>query len=58
MDERLVIPKDMRNNMLNAIPFGHTGRDAMLREAADSGDCVSIAELSIKQKLRAMFTIS
>ena len=34
-DERLVIPKNMRENMLNAIHFGHAGRDAMLREAAD-----------------------
>ena len=35
LDERLVIPKDMRENMLTAIHFGHAGRDAMLREAAD-----------------------
>ena len=35
MEERLVIPKDMRDNMLSAIHFGHAGRDAMLREAAD-----------------------
>ena len=35
MNERLVIPKNMRENMMNAIHFGHTGRDAMLRDAAD-----------------------
>ena len=35
MDQRLVIPKDMRGNVLRAIHFGHTGRDAMLREASD-----------------------
>ena len=35
MDERLVIPKEMRDNMLSAIHFRHAGRDAMLREAAD-----------------------
>ena len=35
MDHRLVIPKDMRENMLRAIHFGHAGRDAMLREASD-----------------------
>ena len=35
LDERLVIPEDMRENMLTAIHFGHAGRDAMLREAAD-----------------------
>ena len=31
MDERLVIPKDMRENVLRAIHF----RDAMLQEASD-----------------------
>ena len=36
MDHRLVIPKDMRENMLRAIHFGHAGRDAMLREASDN----------------------
>ena len=35
MDNRLVIPKDMRENILRAIHFGHAGRDAMLREASD-----------------------
>ena len=35
MDHRRVIPKDMRENMLWAIHFAHTGRDAMLREASD-----------------------
>ena len=32
---RLVIPKDMRENVLRAIHFGHAGRDSMLKEAAD-----------------------
>ena len=31
MDQRLVIPKDMRENVIRSIHFGHTGRDAMLR---------------------------
>ena len=35
MDQRLVIPKDMRENLLRAIHFGHAGRDAKLKEAAD-----------------------
>ena len=35
MDNRLVIPKNMRENALRAIHFGHAGRDAMLREAVD-----------------------
>ena len=35
MDNRLVIPKDMRENVLRAIHFGHAGRDSMLREVAD-----------------------
>ena len=35
MDNRLVIPKNMRKNVLRAIHFGHVGRDAMLKEAAD-----------------------
>ena len=35
MDNRLVIPKDMRENVLRAIHFGHAARDAMLREASD-----------------------
>ena len=35
MDQRLIIPKDMRENVLRAIHFGHAGRDAMLREASD-----------------------
>ena len=35
MDNRLVIPKDMREKLLRAIHFGHTGREIMLREASD-----------------------
>ena len=35
MDQRLVLPEDMRENVLRAIHFGHAGRDAMLREASD-----------------------
>ena len=35
MDNCLVIPKNMRENVLRAIHFGHAGRDAMLKEAAD-----------------------
>ena len=35
MDHRLVIPKDMTENMLRAIHFGDAGRDAMVREASD-----------------------
>ena len=35
MDQLLVIPKDMRENVLRAIHFGHAGRHAMLREASD-----------------------
>ena len=35
MDNRLVIPKDMRENILRAINYGHAGRDSMLREASD-----------------------
>ena len=35
MDHRLVIPKDMRENMLRAIYFGHAGSVAILREASD-----------------------
>ena len=35
MDQRLVIPKEMQENVLRAIHYGHAGRDAMLREAAD-----------------------
>ena len=35
MDNRLVIPKDMRENVLRAKHFGHAGRDSMLRESAD-----------------------
>ena len=35
LDECGVLPKDMRDNMLTAIHFGHTGRDAVLREAAN-----------------------
>ena len=35
MNERLGIPKNMQENMMNAIHFGHAGRDAMLSDAAD-----------------------
>ena len=35
MNERLVIPKNKQKNMMNAIHFGHTGKDAMLRDAGD-----------------------
>ena len=35
MDNRLVIPRDMRENILRAFHFGHAGRDSMLREASD-----------------------
>ena len=35
MDNRLVIPKEMRENILRAIHYGHAGRDSMLREASD-----------------------
>ena len=35
MDQRLVILKDMRENVLRAIQSGHACRDAMLREASD-----------------------
>ena len=35
MDQRLVIPKDIPENVLRAIRSGHSGRDAMLREASD-----------------------
>ena len=35
MDQRLVIPKEMRENVMRAIHYGHAGRDAMLREAFD-----------------------
>ena len=35
MDQRLVIPKDMRENLLRAISSDHAGRDARLRGAAD-----------------------
>ena len=35
MDKCLVIPKDMRENVLRALHFRHSGREAMLKEAAD-----------------------
>ena len=35
MDNCLVIPKDMRENILRAIHYYHAGRDSMLREASD-----------------------
>ena len=37
MNQRLVIPKDMRENLLRAIHFGHAVRVAMLREATSTG---------------------
>ena len=36
MRERNAGQKDMRDNMLSAIHFGHAGRDAILREADDN----------------------
>ena len=35
MDEKLVIPKDLREALFRSLHWGHPGRDAMLREAAD-----------------------
>ena len=35
MDKRLVIPKEMRENVMRAIDYGHAGQDAMLREASN-----------------------
>ena len=35
MDQRLVIPKDMRENVLRTILFRNAFREAMLREASD-----------------------
>ena len=35
MDNRLVIPKDMRENVFRAIPFRNAWRDALPREASD-----------------------
>ena len=35
MDNCLVIHKDVRQNILRAIHYGHAGRDSMLREASD-----------------------
>ena len=35
MDQRLVLPEDMREDVLEANHFGHVGRDALLREASD-----------------------
>ena len=35
MEQRLVIPRDMRENVFRAIQIGNAGRDAMLREATD-----------------------
>ena len=35
MDNRSVIPKDMRDNIMRAIHYGRAGRDSMLREASD-----------------------
>ena len=34
MNERFVMPKNMREHMMNATHFGHAGRDAMLCDAA------------------------
>ena len=35
MDVRLVVPRDMRENILTAVYFGNAGRDSLLREASD-----------------------
>ena len=35
MDQRLVNSKDMHENLLRAIHFGHVARDAKSREATD-----------------------
>ena len=35
MNQRLVILKEMREKVLRAIDYGHTGRDAVFREASD-----------------------
>ena len=35
MDEKLVIPKDLREALFRSLHWGHPVRDAMLREAAD-----------------------
>ena len=35
LDQRLVIPKVMPENMFTALHFGHASRDVLLREAAD-----------------------
>ena len=35
MDHRLVISKDLGENMLRAIHFNNAGRDPMLREASE-----------------------
>ena len=35
MDEKLVIPKGLRDALFRSLHWGHPGRDAMLREAAD-----------------------
>ena len=35
MDNKLVIPQDMRKEMKNSIHYGHPGRDAMLKAVED-----------------------
>ena len=49
MDHRLCILKDMRENMLRAIHFGHAGRGAMLRQPQMSGGLASTEKLLTKQ---------
>ena len=60
MDNKLVIPKDMRAELKNSVHFGHPGRNAMLERVKDSwwpqiypencvvtefcADCISEAE--------------
>ena len=35
MNQRLVIPKELREKVQRAIDYGHTGRDAVFRETSD-----------------------
>ena len=50
MDEKLVIPKDLREALFRCVHCGDPGRDAMLREAAD------ISSLDSIEKLRGQLT--
>ena len=34
-DERLVIPQNLKKSILNAVHYGHPGRDAMLRTVSE-----------------------